>query len=134
MARPASRHPTELELQILKILWQQGPLDGRQVRDALAAGRGRTARDLAHTSVLTTLNTMVCKNHLRRVKQGRSHRYHPRIGEQRVKRGMLRDLVARVFDGSASTVVLNLLQSSDINEQEVRRVRQIIDARARETT
>ena len=134
MARPASRYPTELELQILKILWRQGPLDGRQLRNALAAGQGHMARDLAHTSVLTILNIMVRKKYVRRIKHDRSHRYHPRIGEQLVRRDMLRDLVARVFDGSASAVVQDLLRNADIDEQEVRRVRQIIDARSRETT
>jgi len=41
MARPASEHPTELELQILKILWRQSPLPVRDVRQALAAAKGQ---------------------------------------------------------------------------------------------
>ena len=53
MARPASRHPTELELEILKVLWREGPLSGRQVRDALVP-----FRDLAYTSVMTVMNIM----------------------------------------------------------------------------
>ena len=131
MARPASKYPTELELQILKIVWRQGPLDGRKVRDALAAGQGHTARDLAHTSVLTILNIMVRKKYLRRTKQGRTHVYYPRVSEESVSRGMLRDLVARVFDGSASAVVLNLLDNADIDEREISRLRQIVDGKAR---
>jgi BlaI family penicillinase repressor len=46
MARPNSEYPTELELQILKVLWDAEPMTVREVRDTLAAGR----RDLAHTT------------------------------------------------------------------------------------
>ena len=56
MARPASKGPTELELEILKILWQRGPLPVRDVRDALVG-----FRDLARTSVITIMNIMVRK-------------------------------------------------------------------------
>ena len=50
MARPISKHPTELELEILKIFWREGPLTGREVRDQLAE-----FRDLAYTSVMTIM-------------------------------------------------------------------------------
>ncbi len=53
MVRPTSKHPTELELEILKILWRAKPLTGRQVRDALAE-----FRELAYTSVMTVMGTM----------------------------------------------------------------------------
>ena len=56
MARPNSEYPTELELQILKVLWEQSPQTVREVRDTLAVG----GRDLAHTSVITTLGIEVC--------------------------------------------------------------------------
>ena len=61
MPRPASEHPTDLELQILKILWdRETSLTVREIRDALA----QDGRDLAHTSVITTLGTMVEKGQL----------------------------------------------------------------------
>ena len=53
MARPSSRYPTELELEILKILWQKGPLSVREVQEALD-----DFRKLAYTSVMTMLNIM----------------------------------------------------------------------------
>jgi len=57
MTRPKSAHPTELELPILKILWQRLPQPVREIRQSLADG----GRDLAHTSVITTLGVMVQK-------------------------------------------------------------------------
>ncbi len=73
MARPKSLHPTELELQILKVLWDRSPLPVREIRQALADG----GRDLAHTSVITTLGVMVRKRYLRRTKQGNAFLFAP---------------------------------------------------------
>ena len=133
MARPRSRYPTELELEILKVLWRQGPLNGRQVRDALAAGQGHRVRDLAHTSVLTILNIMVRKGYLRRIKQGRSHVYRPTPTEEHISNSMLSDLVTRVFDGSAHNVVSNLIKSHDIDEAELERIRRTIESQMRKS-
>ncbi len=57
MARPNSEYPTELELQILKVLWDRPPMTVREVREALEQG----GRELAHTTVITMLSTMVDK-------------------------------------------------------------------------
>lgn len=127
MARPASRHPTELELLILKVIWQQGPSSVRVVRDALAPNR-----KLAYTSVMTIMNIMVDKGYLSRQKEGPSFVYHPRVTEQTTSRRMLKDLVNRVFDGSASAVVVNLLETADVNEAELLSIRRIIERKAAE--
>ncbi|MCA9260368.1 MAG: BlaI/MecI/CopY family transcriptional regulator, partial [Planctomycetales bacterium] len=55
MARPESEHPTELELEILKVLWDDSPLPVREVRARLESQSGRS---LAHSSVITMLNIM----------------------------------------------------------------------------
>ena len=55
MARPGSEHPTELELEILKVLWDDAPLPVREVRARLEVKSGRA---LAHSSVITMLNIM----------------------------------------------------------------------------
>ncbi len=79
MPRPALKHPTELELAILKVLWRDGPLTVRQVRDALAVLPAGARRDLAHTSVLTMMTIMVRKRYLRRRRDGHSHVYEARV-------------------------------------------------------
>ena len=130
MARPVSRHPTELELEILKILWDRGPLPTRDVREALA--EGDAARDLAHTSVVTILNIMVKKKYLRRTKSGAAYTFHPVIGREDVSEGMLDDLVDRVFDGSAAHVMVNLLERTDLSSEEIGRLRKLITRKAKE--
>jgi predicted transcriptional regulator len=124
MARPASQHPTELELEILKILWQRGPLAPREVRDALVG-----FRDLAYTSVVTIMNIMVGKEYLSRRKIGPCFVYKPRISEAATTRRMLRDLMNRAFHGSAAALMVNLIEDADLDEAKVRELRAILKAK-----
>lgn len=123
MARPASKHPTELELLILKILWRRSPLLARDVQAALA----EEGRDLAKTSVITTLNTMVEKRYLVRKKQANSFLFSPRIDAETVSQQVLRDVVDRVFDGSASAVMLKLFDVRDVEAEDLKELRRIIN-------
>lgn len=122
MARPASEYPTELELEILKIVWQQAPCSVEAVRELLAA----TGRALTHSSVITVMNIMVRKQYLKRTKKGRAFEYEPIVREQAVNRRLLGDLVNRVFDGSAKAVLLELLETSDVDADELAQIRRLI--------
>jgi len=122
MARSASKHPTELELEILKVLWRDGPMTVKQARDALTG-----FRKLSYSSVTTIMNIMVEKKYLGRRKQGASFIYKPRISQDATTGRMLRDVVERAFDGSTSAVLLKLLESSDLNETEVKTIRDFLD-------
>ena len=128
MARPVSEHPTELELAILKVLWEDAPQTVQAVRDALAAA----GRELAHSSVITVMNIMVRKGYLRRDKAGRAFEFTPLVEQQSVSRRMLGDLVNRVFDGSASAVMLELLETSDVDADEIAAIRRLINRKSRE--
>ena len=128
MARPASEHPTEMELQVLKILWQQSPMLVRDVRKALA----HAGRNIAHTSVITALNTMVEKKYLTRTKHGKSYMFAPRETREQVSEGMLGDVVRRVFDGSPSAVVMSLFNCSDVDHDELKELRRLINQRMKQ--
>jgi predicted transcriptional regulator len=121
MARPSSQHPTELELQILQILWRDGPRPVRHVRDTLAG-----VRNLAYTSVLTVMNIMTRKGYLRRDKIDGSYVYCPEVDKQRTTGGMLLDLVNRAFGGSAKAVMLNLLETREIDRDELKELRDLL--------
>src|SRR5688572_8237814 len=130
MARPASSHPTESELEILKVLWRDGPVNVRHVRDALAAG----GKDLAYTSVMTVMNIMADKAYLRRVKDpkgGAGFVYHPKVNEQSTTARMLRDLLDRAFGGSAAAAVVNLLEAGEVDDQELKQLRELIARKSR---
>lgn len=136
MARPASQHPTDLELEILKALWRLGPSPVRKVRDALAAGApGSAPRDLAYTSVMTVMTIMTQKGYLRRTKSSSTatsradpgYVYHATVARESTTGRMLRDLVDRAFSGSTGAAVLNLLNTSDITPDELRQLRELIE-------
>lgn len=127
MVRPSSEQPTELELQFLKILWQDSPRPVRHIRDALAAA----GRDIAHTSVITTLNTMVDKGYLNRTREGKAFLFSPAVTQQDISQRMLGDIVERVFDGSPSAVVLSLFECSDIDGEELKELRRIFNRKAK---
>jgi BlaI family transcriptional regulator, penicillinase repressor len=129
MARPAAEQPTELELQILKILWRKSPQLVRDIRDELA----KLGRDIAHTSVITTLNTMVKKRIVIRKKEGNAFLFSPRITREQVSRSVLGDIVNRVFDGSAKAVLLGVFEQNDIDRGELKELRKLIDQRIKGT-
>lgn len=124
MSRPPSALPTQLELEILKIIWRDGPVSVRQVRDALA-----DSRPLAYTSVMTTMTIMVRKKYLSRRKVDGAFAYTARIAEEATLGGMLRDLIRRAFDGSTTAVMQNLLKN-DLDADELKHLRRLIDDRA----
>jgi predicted transcriptional regulator len=129
MARPTSKYPTNLELQILKVLWRESPLLARDVQAALAS----EGRDLAKTSIITTLNTMVAKRYLMRTRQGNMYLFSPRISESEVNERVLGDVVDRVFDGSASAVLIKLFDVKEIDADELKELRRIIDRKLKNT-
>ena len=124
----APGQPTELELRILKVLWEDAPLPVREIRLRLA----RRGRDLAHTSVITTLNTMFNKKFLIRKRQANAFLFSPKVTRQEVSQRMLGDVVERVFDGSATAVMLSLFDCSDIDEDEVKELRRLFNRKLKE--
>ena len=122
MPRPASRYPTDLELEILKILWQRGPSTVRQVRDTLAE-----ERDLAYTSVMTIMTIMADKGYVRRRKAKGSYVYRPVLEQHSAARAMLSDVVNRVFDGSAAAAAVHLLESAQIDQSELEELQRLLE-------
>lgn len=130
MARLNSEHPTEAELQVLQVLWDEEPRTVREVREALAL----TGRDLAHTTVITMLGTMVDKGQIEKLEplRGKAFRFSPLMQREDVSNGMLGDLVDRVFDGSAEAVMLSLFDVKDLNEEELVGLRKLLNKKMRE--
>ena len=127
MARKPSQNPTELEFEILKILWRVGPSTVRKVREELAG-----FRDLAYTSVMTMLSIMTDKGYLDRKKKGTGYVYRAKVSEESTKHAMLSDLVDRAFEGSAGALMLNLLEKSSVKPGEIEELRELIAKRAKE--
>ncbi len=129
MSRPESEHPTELELDILKVLWEESPLPVREVRARLERQVGRV---LAHSSVITMLNIMYRKGFLRRKRDGKAFLFSPKVEKDEVTGGMMRDLLSRAFDGSAKALVLNLLDTGELDARELAEIRKLVQRKAKE--
>lgn len=127
MARTASTHPTELELEILKILWRDGPATVRHVREALG-----DQRQLAHTTVMTMMSIMTDKGYLRRTKIRGGYRYQPKVERESTTSRMIQDVVKRAFDGSTKAAVLQLIETGDIDEGELQELRRLIARKVEE--
>ena len=129
MPRSESEHPTELELEILKVLWGESPLPVREVRARLDEQAGRP---LAHSTVVTMLNIMHRKGYVTRRKKGNAFLFSPKDQRQNVVGKMMGDLVSKAFDGSPTALVLNLLETSDLDAEELGEIRKLISRKAKE--
>ncbi len=129
MPRPEADHPTELELEILKVLWRESPLPVREVRARLEQDAGRP---LAHSSVITMLNIMHRKGLLTRKKNGKAFLFSPKVEKEQVTGGMTLDLVSRAFEGSPKAMVLHLLETTDLDADELAELRKLISRKAKE--
>ena len=119
---PSPPVPTNAELEILRLLWREGPLTVRAVHDAL-----RTRRDIGYTTALKTLQVMAEKGLVTRDDAERSHVYAAAVPEASVKRRLVADLADRLFDGSAAGLVMQVLSARRASPEELREIRRLLD-------
>jgi BlaI family transcriptional regulator, penicillinase repressor len=120
MARKTAAKPTPAEVEILGILWDSGPSTVRQVHERLGADKS-----IGYTGVLKLLQNMHAKGLVQRDQDGQAHVYEARE-PARMKRQLLGDLVQRVFAGSASQLVLHLLEDEKATPKEIEEIRQML--------
>jgi predicted transcriptional regulator len=115
--RPPSPTLTPQELAIMKVVWADGSATVRQVYEAL-----RARRQVAYTTVLTMMNVLERKGHLRKRAEGRSFVYHPTRPRARVMRAMVRDFLDRVFGGSAEPLLTHLVEDRRLSPAQLERL------------
>jgi BlaI family transcriptional regulator, penicillinase repressor len=113
---------TEAELRLMDVLWQKGSATVQQVLEAL---HGKPA--LAYNSVLTTIRILEKKGYVKHVKDGRAHLYTPSVERQDATRSEIRHLVQRFFKNSHELLVLNILEDKNIDAEELKRLRKMIE-------
>ena len=106
---------TPQELAIMKIVWRRGSASVREVYEDI-----RATRPIAYTTVMTMMNILASKGHLRRARKDRAFRYRPSRPEQAVVRSMVREFVSRVFDGASRPLLLHLINNRKLTERERR--------------
>lgn len=121
MARPHHKNPTPAELEVLQIIWEDGPCTVREVMNFLKPKRAR-----AYTSVMSLMNVMAEKGLLNQKPKGRAFIYSAKVSRDTTQSSMLSDLLNRAFDGSANALVAHLLQQAEPNSEELDEIHKTI--------
>lgn len=120
--------PTEAELAILRVLWDRGPSTVRDVTSALLGERGT-----GYTTALKFLQIMTEKGLVRRNESARTHVYEAAIPAEQTQRQFVRELIDKVFAGSAPQLVLQALSAKKASRTELAEIRKLLDELERKT-
>ena len=113
-----ARHPsplTPIELEIMKVLWETGAGSVQQVQSALPG-------EPAYTTVQTMLNILLRKGKVRRVLKDRAYIYRPAVSRTDAAKTALRDLIDRMFSGSAENLVMGLVETKELTPEKLRKI------------
>lgn len=122
MARYASSQPTEVELQILRILWDDGPSIVRHIHDSLQQFKQTT-----YSTTVKMLSVMLDKGLLKRDDDAKPHVYRPAAPQQRTQKRMLGDLIEKVYDGSSAALMMHALSSKKATPEELQQIRDLLN-------
>ncbi len=119
--KPPDQHPTKSELDVLQVLWKNGPSTVRFVHDTL-----NTLKDaVQYTSTLKLMQVMTEKGMLSRDESSMKHIYHPLLDEEKTKGSLLGKFVDSMYDGSVSNLVLALLDNEKTSQEELQLLKQL---------
>src|SRR5580658_5236167 len=120
--KQAPPRPTASELEILRVLWLRGPSTVREVHDSL-----KETRAMGYTSVLKFLQIMTAKGTVRRNESQRAHVYEACLPAEQTKRQLAGDILQRVFEGSASQLMMHALAGRKASREEVQELRRLLN-------
>jgi predicted transcriptional regulator len=121
MTQPPHK-PTAFELEILQVLWTRGPSTVREVHEILSE-----KRPMGYTSVLKLMQIMTDKGMVRRNESQRAHVYEVCQPEEKTKRKLAADVLERVFEGSASELLMHALAGRRASKEEIAELRRLIN-------
>ncbi len=126
---PKTTQPSDLELQLLSVLWENGPSTVREVLSNLPDGKNR-----AYTTILTVMQNLEKKGLVNRTSKGTAHVYHPTETQKETLRPVLAGLLQNVFRGRVSSVMQHLLEDTKVSDAELDEIRNLIDQRKKTNT
>ena len=116
---------TDRELDVMAVLWDRGPSTVAEVRE-------RIADDLAHNTVQTVLRILEEKGHVGHTEEGRAHRFHARVKRELAGATAASRVVEKLFGGSTERLLTHLVSERSIDQQELIRLRQLLDDKIKE--
>ena len=122
MPRPTPTQPTDVELQILRVLWELGHSPVREIHRRLGADKGTN-----YSTTVKMLSVMLQKGLVRRDEGAQPHVYRPTLTREKAGRRMLGELIQKVYQGSAASLVLQALSSAKASKEELGEIRRLLD-------
>jgi BlaI family transcriptional regulator, penicillinase repressor len=122
MARTASKTFTEKEMEIMRLIWELGEATAKQIQERLPGDRH-------YNSVMTIIRVLEKKGHLTHREEGRTYIYRATESQKKAYKRVLKYLVKHVFGGSATSLVLNLVETGELTSKDLDEVRQELAAR-----
>ncbi len=122
MGKKRVTQPTDVELQILRILWELGPCPVREMHARLNAEKGTN-----YSTTVKMLSVMLDKGLVKRNEEVSPHIYRPVLSREKAGKRMVGDLIDKVYDGAAMSLVLQALASSKPTKEDLDEVREFLD-------
>ena len=122
MRELGSSQPTAVELEILRVLWELGPSPVRDIHARLARAKGTN-----YSTTVKMLAVMLEKGLVRRDDKVRPHVYRAAVTRDRAAKSYLSDLIEKVYDGSAMSLVLQALAGGKASQAEIDEARKLLD-------
>jgi predicted transcriptional regulator len=117
MPRKPSKTYTDKELEIMRVIWELGEATTKQIQEKLPGNRH-------YNSVLTIIRVLERKGHLTYRVDGKAHVYRARQSQKKARNRVLAHLIKQVFSGSPASLVLHLVETGDLTEEDLQEVRQ----------
>jgi predicted transcriptional regulator len=112
---------TPLELEIMNVLWETGPVGVQTVQSRLQG------RDLAYTTVQTMLNVLHRKGRVKRRLKERAFLYTPLLSRQKAVTQAVGDMIERFFGGSADGLVMNLVETRNLTPERLAELQKLVE-------
>ncbi len=122
MPRPSSSQPTEVEMQILRILWDLGASPVREIHRQLESAKGTS-----YSTTVKMLGIMLDKGLVTRDEEAQPHIYKAALTRDRAGKRLVRDLIDKVYNGSAHSLVLQALSTQRATPEERDEIRRLLD-------
>lgn len=113
--------PSNLEMQVLALLWEHGPLSARTVLERMPDAKPR-----AYTTILSVLQVMEKKGYVTHETDGNRHVYAPKVKQRAVVGPLLSGLVKTIFGGRPSNAMQQLLEASEVTEEDLTEMRSLL--------
>src|SRR5919202_2419550 len=120
MVKRKTENLTPLELEIMHVLWETGPANVQTVQHKLK-------RELAYSTVQTMLNILERKGKAKRTLKNRAYFYKPAVSRKQVIGKHVKDVVDRLFGGSAESLVMSLLETKHLTPEKLARLQKLVE-------